>query len=208
MALHCLSILSEKALRSLGLAERLRSLERENELLKKKNKEVAAENSKLKKKNSDLSSELSSTRAAHLDQVGVINSKVQQLGKEKDAVKRMLDQVTDDLRRQKERSSSAISALKDEVTALKSGAVLTDESYAAACKKLFDNPQWDEAQLEIMINVGRELRSEVLEYHPGLDLGFLADCLDVPTPSEKREQAQQVVASPPPLEPVVEETGQ
>ena len=59
-----------------------------------------------------------------------------------------------------------------------------------------------------MISVGRELRSEVLEFHPGLDLGFLADRLDVPTPSEKREQAQQVVASPPPLETVVEEAGQ
>ena len=76
VVLHCLSILSEKALRSQGLAERLRSLERENKLLKKKNKEVAAENSELKKKNSDLSSELSFARAAHLDQDGVMNSKV------------------------------------------------------------------------------------------------------------------------------------
>ena len=141
LALYGLSILSEKALRTQGLAERLRSLERENELLKKKNKEVAAENSELKKKNSDLSSELSNARAAHLDQVRVMNSKVQLLGKEKDAIKRMLDQVADNLRREKERSSNAISALKEEVVALKSGVVLTDESNAAACKKLFDSPQ-------------------------------------------------------------------
>ena len=59
-----------------------------------------------------------------------------------------------------------------------------------------------------MINVGREMRLEVLEHHLGLDLGFLVDRLDIPTLSEKREQAQQVVASPPPLEPIVEETGQ
>ena len=45
-------------------------------MLKKKNKEVTAENSELKKKNFDLSSELSLARAAHLDQVGVMNSKV------------------------------------------------------------------------------------------------------------------------------------
>ena len=76
MALHCLSILTEKALWSQGLTERLHALERENESLKKKNKEVAAENSELKKKNFDLSSELASARAAHLDQVGVMNSKV------------------------------------------------------------------------------------------------------------------------------------
>ena len=76
VALHCLSILTEKALRSQGLSERLHALERENELLKKKNKEVASENSELKKKNSDLSSELASSTAAHLDQVGVSNSKV------------------------------------------------------------------------------------------------------------------------------------
>ena len=76
MALHCLSILTEKALRSQGLTERLRALERENESLKKKNKEIAAENSELKKKNSDLGSELASARAAHLDQVRVMNSKV------------------------------------------------------------------------------------------------------------------------------------
>ena len=56
LALYGLGILSEKALRAEDLAERLRSLERENELLKKKHKEVAAENSELKKKNSDLSS--------------------------------------------------------------------------------------------------------------------------------------------------------
>ena len=131
LALYGLGILSEKALRAEDLAERLRSLERENKLLKKKhkevaaenselkkkNKEVAAENSELKKKNSELSSELASTRAAHLDQIRVINSKVQQLGKEKDAVKRMLDQVADDLRREKDRSSTAISALKEEVAA-------------------------------------------------------------------------------------------
>ena len=91
VALHCLSILIKKALCSQGLTDRLRALSRENESLKKKNKEVAVENSKLKKKNSDLSSELASERAAHLDQVGVINNKVQLLGKEKDAVKRMLD---------------------------------------------------------------------------------------------------------------------
>ena len=130
------------------------------------------------------------------------------MGKEKDAVKCMLDQVVDDLRREKERSSSAISALKEEVAALKSGAVLTDESYAVAYKKLFESPQWDEAQLEIMITAGRLLRSEVLEHHPGLDLGFLADRLDVPTPSEQREQTEQVVASPPPLDPVIEEVEQ
>ena len=145
LTLYGLGILSEKALRAEDLAERLRSLERENELLKKKHKEVAAENSELKKKNSDLSSELSNARAAHLDQVRVMNSKVQLLGKEKDAVKRMLDQVADDLRREKERSSNVISALKEEVAALKSGAVLTDESYSVACKKLFESPQWDEA---------------------------------------------------------------
>ena len=208
VALHCLSILSEKALRSQGLTERLRALERENESLKKKNKEVAAENNELKKKNSDLNSELAFTRAAYLDQVGVMNSKVQLLGKEKDVVKRMLGQVADDLRCKKERSSNVISSLKDEVAALKSGVVLTDESYAAACKKLFESPQWDEAQLEIMITVGRELRSEVLEHHLGLDLGFLADRLVVPTPSEQRSEAQQAVASPPPLAPVVEEAGQ
>ena len=130
--------------------------------MKKKNKEVTAENNELKKKNSDLSSELASERAAHFDQVGVINSKVQLLGKEKDAVKRMLDQVADDLRREKERSSSSISALKEEVAVLRSGAVLTDESYAVACNKLFESPQWEEAQQEIVIIVGRELRSEVL----------------------------------------------
>ena len=186
LALYGLGILSEKALRAEDLVERLRSLERENELLKKKHKEVAAENSELKKKNFDLSSELSNARAAHLDQVGVMNSKVQLLGKEKDAVKRMLDQVADDLRREKERSSNAISALKEEVAALKSGAVVINESYAAACKKLFDSTQWDEAQIEIMINVGREMRLEVLEHHPGMDLGFLADRLDIPTPSEKK----------------------
>ena len=88
--------------------------------MKKKNKEVTVENSELKKKNSDLSSDLASKRAAYLDQVSVINSKVKLLGKEKDAVKRMLDQVADDLRREKERSSASISALKDEVTTLKS----------------------------------------------------------------------------------------
>ena len=59
-----------------------------------------------------------------------------------------------------------------------------------ACNKLFESPQWEEAQKEIMIIVGRELRSEVLEHHPGLDLGFLADRLDIPTPSEQRSQAQ------------------
>ena len=41
-----------------------------------------------------------------------------------------------------------------------------------------------------------------------MDLGFLEDRLDIPTPSEKRGQAQEVIASPPPLEPIVEETGQ
>ena len=137
-----------------------------------------------------------------------MNSKVQLLGKEKDAVKRMLDQVADDLRREKERGSSAISALKDEVAALKSGAVLTNESYAVACKKLFESPQWDEAQLEIMITAGRLLRSEVLEHHLGLDLGFLANRLDVPTPSEQRKQSEQVVVSPPPLDPVTAEAEQ
>ena len=55
-------------------------------------------------------------------------------------MKRMLDQVADDLRREKERSSSSISALKEEVAALKSGAILTDESYAVACNKLFESP--------------------------------------------------------------------
>ena len=101
LALYGLGILSEKAIRGDELAARLRSLERENESLKrennevaaensdlkKKNMEVAAENGKLRKKNSELGSELASLRAAHLDQIGVINSKVQQLGKEKDAVK-------------------------------------------------------------------------------------------------------------------------
>ena len=140
MALHCLSILTEKALCSQGLIDRLCALSRENESLKKKNKEVAVENSELKKKNSGLNSELASERAAYLDQVRVINSKVQLLGKEKDAVKHMLDQVANDLRREKERSSTLISALKDEVAALKSGAVLTDESYAMACNKLFESP--------------------------------------------------------------------
>ena len=71
----------------------------------------------------------------------MINSKVQLLGKEKDVVKRMLNQVADDLRREKERSSASISALKNEVVALNSGAVLTDESYAVACNKLFESPQ-------------------------------------------------------------------
>ena len=84
----------------------------------------------MKKKVSNLSSDLASERATHLDQVGVINSKVQLLGKEKDAVKCMLDNVVDDLSREKERSSTTISALKDEVGALKSGVVLTNESYA------------------------------------------------------------------------------
>ena len=70
---------------------------------------------------------------------------MQQLGKEKDEDKRMLDQVADDLRREKDRSFSTIYALKEEVAALKSDAVLTDESYAVACKKLFESPQWDEA---------------------------------------------------------------
>ena len=208
MALRGLSVLSEEALRAQGLSERLRSLERENESLKKKSKEAAAEINELKRKNSELSSELVSNKAAHLDQIGVINSKVQQLGKEKDAVKRMLDQVADDLRREKDRNATTVSALKDEVAALKSGAVLTDESYSVACKKLFESPQWDEAQIEIMINVGRMMRSEVLEHHPGLDLGFLADRLDVPTPSEQRAQEQEVVTSPPPSEPIVEETGE
>ena len=101
----------------------------------------------------------------------------------------MLDQVADDLRREKERSSTAISALKDEVVALKSGTVLTDESYAVACNKLFESPQWEEAQQETVIIVGRELRSEVLHHHPGLDLGFLVDRMDVLTPSEQRAQA-------------------
>ena len=114
----------------------------------------------------------------------MINSKVQLLGKEKDAVKRMLDQVADDLRREKERSSSSISTLKEGVAALRSGAVLIDESYAVACKKLFESPQWEEAQQEIVIIMGRELCLEVLEHHPGLDLGFLANHVDVPTPSE------------------------
>ena len=59
-----------------------------------------------------------------------------------------------------------------------------------------------------MINVGRGMRLEVLEHHPGLDLGFPADRLDIPTLSEKREQAQQVVASPPPLDLIAEETRQ
>ena len=236
LALYGLGILSEKAIRGEELAARLRSLERENESLKRKNKEVAAENSDLKKKNmevaaengdlkkknkevvaengelrkknSELGSELASIRAAHLDQIGVINSKVQQLGKEKDAVKRMLDQVADDLRREKDRSSTAISSLKDEVAALKSGAVLTDESYSVACKKLFESPEWDEAQLEIMITAGRLMRSEILEHHPGLDLGFLSDRLDVPTPSEQRAQGGETVTSPPILTPVAEEAGQ
>ena len=56
-----------------------------------------------------------------------------------------------------------------------------------------------------MIIVGRELRSEVLEHHPGLDLSFLADRLNVPTPSEKRSQGQQAMTSLPPLTPIVEE---
>ena len=59
-----------------------------------------------------------------------------------------------------------------------------------------------------MINVGRMMRSEILEHHPGLDLEFLADRLDVPTPSEQRAQEQEAVTSPLPLAPVVEETGQ
>ena len=67
MALHCLSILTKKALRSQGLTDRHCGLERENESLKKKNKEVTAENSELKKKNSDLSSDLAFKRAAYLD---------------------------------------------------------------------------------------------------------------------------------------------
>ena len=154
--------------------------------MKKKNEEVTAENSQLKKKNYDLNSDLASERATHLDQVGVINSKVQLLGKEKNVVKRMLDQVADDMRREKERSSASISALKDEVAALKSSGVLIDESYAMARNKLFKSPQWEEAQQEIMIIVGRELHSEVPKHHPGLDLGFLADRLDVPTPREQR----------------------
>ena len=62
------------------------------------------------------------------------------MGKEKDVVKRMLDNVADDLRHKKERSSTTISALKDEVAALKSGAVLTNESYAMACNRLFESP--------------------------------------------------------------------
>ena len=62
--------------------------------------------------------------------------------------------------------------------------------------------------MEIIITVGREMRSEILEHHPGLDLGFLADRLDVPTLSEKRAQEQEVVTSPPPLTPVVKEAGQ
>ena len=82
---------------------------RENESLKKRNEEVTSENGDLKKKVSDLSRDLASERAAYLDQVGVINSKVQLLGKDQDAVKRMLDQVADDLRREKERSSTMIS---------------------------------------------------------------------------------------------------
>ena len=120
----------------------------------------------------------------------MIYAKVQQLGKEKDAVKRMLDNILDDLRCEKERSSNAISSLKDEVACTEVGTVLTDESYDAVCKKLFESSQWDEAQEEIMIIVGRELCSEVLEHHPGLDLSFLIDRLDVPTPSEKRSQGQ------------------
>ena len=101
-------------------------------------------------------------------------------------MKRMLDQVANDLKREKERSSSCISSLKEEVAALRSGAVLTDESYAVACNKLFESPQWEEARQEIVIIIGRELRSEVLQHHPGLDLGFLADRLDIPTLSEQR----------------------
>ena len=70
----------------------------------------------------------------------MINNKVHQLGKENDVVKRMLDNVADDLRHKKERSSTTISSLKDEIATLKSGSVLTDESYAVACKKLFESP--------------------------------------------------------------------
>ena len=88
MALHCLSILTEKALSSQGLTERLRALSRENESLKKKNREVAAENSELKKKNADLSSELASERATHLDQVKVIIARCNFWGR-----KRMLSSV-------------------------------------------------------------------------------------------------------------------
>ena len=63
------------------------------------------------------------------------------MGKEKDTIKRMLDQAADDLRYEKERSSNVISALKDEVAALTLGVVLTDESYVAACNKLFESRQ-------------------------------------------------------------------
>ena len=77
-----------------------------------------------------------------------------------------------------------------------------------ACNKLFESPQWEEAQQEIVIIMGKELRSEVLQHHPGLDLGFLADRLDILTPSEQRAQAQQAVTSPPPLTPIVEEASQ
>ena len=108
--------------------------------MKEKNEEVATENAELKKKVSDLGRGFAIERVTHYNQVGVINVKVQQLGKEKNAVKWMLDNILDDLRHEKERSSNMISYLKDEVAALKSGAVLIDESYAIACKKLFESP--------------------------------------------------------------------
>ena len=107
--------------------------------MKKKNEEVTIENTELKKKVSDLSRDLATDKATHHDQVKVINAKVQQLGREKDAVKWMLDNILDDLRREKKRKSSMVSSLKDEVTVLRLGVVLTNESYANACKKLFES---------------------------------------------------------------------
>ena len=82
-ALHCLSILAERALHFRDLTDRLRALEKENESLKKgcqelkkKNEEVVAESSELRKKVSDLGKDLTSERATHHDQVSVINAKV------------------------------------------------------------------------------------------------------------------------------------
>lgn len=54
----------------------------------------------------------------------------------------------------------------------------------------------DEAHEEIMILTGRDLREEILELNPKLNLSFLSDLLDVHLPSERRAQLQKHVKPP------------
>ena len=98
-----------------------------------------------------------------------------------------------------------MSSVQQEIASLKSSEVLPEDVYKAAYNKLFESPEWEEAQEEIMILVGRELRSRVFEKYPGLNLSLLSDRLDILTPSERKAQIHRVAEPPLTLTPIAEE---